>query len=392
MPNMLRKTPLRVTTAAAWLLLCTYAPPHVRGGSLAPTIFAGDVVVYGATAPGCVAAIAASRSGARKVVLASPYKHVGGMTTGGIMHADTGNESTIAGITREFFERVESHYPKRPHPPAPPGPDSVKTYGCIAQRCIPLDMGASGSSSATCGGACTPLAADEWLAVRRLSTLTNGNKTLTVTLPNRQATSFIKKSEWLSKDLPASMVHEVKEGQVLELARPAVVVDGTYDLIQLAQQDARAHAYAAELGRAGVPPAIHPGAPPGWLYESHVAEQVLEEMLAESNVTVVRELLGLAHASMAGTVLSSVTSETGITLTGTVWIDGTYEGDLAYITGADMTWGREAEAQYNEPGAGRQPPSLTYASLRDAQKWPAIPVFDVVNMPTQCIRRKVVVI
>ena len=52
----------------------------------------GDVVVYGATLSGCMAAISASRSGAGKVVLATPYVHVGGMTTGGLQHADPGNE------------------------------------------------------------------------------------------------------------------------------------------------------------------------------------------------------------------------------------------------------------------------------------------------------------
>jgi hypothetical protein len=94
----------------------------------------GDVVVYGATAAGCIAAFAASRSGAEQVVLASPYAHVRGMTTGGIMHVDVGNESTIAGITREYFMRVESHYPHKPHPgPAPP---STPAYTCLEKRCV----------------------------------------------------------------------------------------------------------------------------------------------------------------------------------------------------------------------------------------------------------------
>ena len=57
-----------------------------------PESVEGDVVVYGATLSGCMAAISASRSGANKVVLATPYVHVGGMTTGGLQHADPGNE------------------------------------------------------------------------------------------------------------------------------------------------------------------------------------------------------------------------------------------------------------------------------------------------------------
>ena len=320
-----------------------------------PTSFTGDVVVYGASAPGCAAAIAAARSGARSVVLASPYLHIGGMTTGGIMHADVGNESTIFGITREFFERVESHYPSpHPHPSPSPSPSpSPKTYGCLAQRCLLLPSGAAGSASATCGGGCKQLAPDEWLAVRRLSVLSDGNRTLTVALPRGQATSYIKKGEPLAHTMPASMSQEVKEGQVIRPARPAVAVDDTYDLVQLA-----AGAGAGAGAARHVPPPILRGAPPGWLYESHVAEQVLEEMLAESNVTVVKGLEGLASAVMGGpggTVLASVTSETGVTLAGTVWIDGTYEGDLAEVAGADMTWGREVGGCLRGKLVGRSP-------------------------------------
>jgi hypothetical protein len=98
-------------------------------------------------------------------------------------------------------------------------------------------------------------------------------------------------------------------------------------------------------------------------------------MLAESNVTIVRNLKGLAKATFASasstssstssteksTVLQSVTSETGVTLTGRVWVDGTYEGDIPIVAGAEMVWGRESKAQYNESGAGRRPMSLTYA-------------------------------
>ena len=53
-------------------------------------------------------------------------------------------------------------------------------------------------------------------------------------------------------------------------------------------------------------------------------------------------------------MLESVTSESGVTLTGRVWVDGTYEGDLGYVAGADFVWGREAAAEYNETGAGAQ--------------------------------------
>jgi len=68
-----------------------------------------DVVVYGATASGVAAAIAASRKGMR-VALVGTDKHVGGMVSGGLSSSDKGKPEVIGGISREFFERVGKHY------------------------------------------------------------------------------------------------------------------------------------------------------------------------------------------------------------------------------------------------------------------------------------------
>lgn len=68
-----------------------------------------DVVVYGATASGAAAAVAAARQGLR-VVLVDPGHHVGGMVSGGLSHTDTGEKAVIGGISREFFERVGKKY------------------------------------------------------------------------------------------------------------------------------------------------------------------------------------------------------------------------------------------------------------------------------------------
>jgi FAD dependent oxidoreductase len=68
-----------------------------------------DVVVYGATASGVVAAVAAARQGAR-VALIEPGAHLGGMVSSGLGHTDTGRKETIGGISLEFFKRVGSHY------------------------------------------------------------------------------------------------------------------------------------------------------------------------------------------------------------------------------------------------------------------------------------------
>jgi hypothetical protein len=68
-----------------------------------------DVVVYGATAGGVLAAIAAARDGAR-VALLEPGRHVGGMVSGGLGHTDYGDRRVIGGMALEFYERVARFY------------------------------------------------------------------------------------------------------------------------------------------------------------------------------------------------------------------------------------------------------------------------------------------
>jgi hypothetical protein len=69
-----------------------------------------DVVVYGGTAGGVMASIAAARHGA-KVVLVEPGRHVGGMVSGGLGHTDMDRqERIIGGLALDFFRRVGRHY------------------------------------------------------------------------------------------------------------------------------------------------------------------------------------------------------------------------------------------------------------------------------------------
>ena len=71
-----------------------------------------DVVVYGATAGGVTAAVAASREGA-KVLLVEPGRYVGGMVTGGLSHTDYGDRTVIGGLTYGFYQKVAEHYKTR---------------------------------------------------------------------------------------------------------------------------------------------------------------------------------------------------------------------------------------------------------------------------------------
>lgn len=68
-----------------------------------------DVIVYGGTASGVVAATGAAREKA-SVLLLEPGKHLGGMVSGGLGATDVGIRSTIGGIALEYFTRLGDHY------------------------------------------------------------------------------------------------------------------------------------------------------------------------------------------------------------------------------------------------------------------------------------------
>jgi hypothetical protein len=68
-----------------------------------------DVIVYGGTASGVIAAVAAAREG-KAVLLIEPGAHLGGMVSGGLGATDTGNRAAIGGYAREFFNRVRDYY------------------------------------------------------------------------------------------------------------------------------------------------------------------------------------------------------------------------------------------------------------------------------------------
>ena len=68
-----------------------------------------DVVIYGATSAGIVAAIQVSRMG-KSVVIIEPYSTFGGLTTGGLGYTDIGNKHVIGGIALEFYKGIAKKY------------------------------------------------------------------------------------------------------------------------------------------------------------------------------------------------------------------------------------------------------------------------------------------
>lgn len=68
-----------------------------------------DLVVYGGSSAAVIAAVQAKRMG-KSVVVVSPDRHLGGLSSGGLGMTDTGNKAVIGGLARDFYQRVWKHY------------------------------------------------------------------------------------------------------------------------------------------------------------------------------------------------------------------------------------------------------------------------------------------
>lgn len=194
---------------------------------------ASELVVYGGTSAGVIAAVQASRLG-RSVTLVCPETHLGGLSSSGLGWTDTGNTSTIGGLSREFYHRVWKHY-QQPE----------------AWRWQPREA--------------------------------FGNR-----------------------------------GQGSE--------------------------------------AIDRGRRTQWVFEPHVAEAVFEELLAETDVRVVRDewLDREGGVVVRAGRIATLRTLSGEVYSGRVFLDATYEGDLMAAAGVDYHVGREARDVYGEQWNGVQ--------------------------------------
>jgi len=192
-----------------------------------------DIVIYGGTSAAVIAAVQAKRMG-KSVIIVSPDKHLGGLSSGGLGFTDTGNKAVIGGLSREFYHRVWRHYDQ----------------------------------------------ADAW--------------------------NWQKKEQYGGK------------GQ----GTPAV--DGAQRTM--------------------------------WIFEPHVAEEIFEDFVKENDLTVVRdEWLDRAKGvKKSGSRIVSITTLSGKTYGGKMFIDATYEGDLMAAAGVDYHIGRESQKTYDEKWNGVQ--------------------------------------
>lgn len=67
------------------------------------------ICVYGGTSGAVVAAVQAKKSG-KEVILLSPDKHLGGLTSGGLGWTDLGDERILGGLSLAFYQKLYDHY------------------------------------------------------------------------------------------------------------------------------------------------------------------------------------------------------------------------------------------------------------------------------------------
>ncbi len=106
MNGLSRRSFIQLSTSAA--IVGAFA-----GRALGREEVAFDVCVYGATAGGIAAALAAAREGSR-VILVEPTRWLGGMTGGGLSHVDWGREEAVGGTALSILKHGynDSEYPE----------------------------------------------------------------------------------------------------------------------------------------------------------------------------------------------------------------------------------------------------------------------------------------
>jgi len=110
------KGPRSFLTATVMILACASgATLTVEGAEVESSSVEGrqnseyDVIVYGGTSGGVVAAVQAASMG-KSVLLIEPGRHIGGLSSGGLGATDIGNKAAIGGLSRAFYRSLGTHY------------------------------------------------------------------------------------------------------------------------------------------------------------------------------------------------------------------------------------------------------------------------------------------
>jgi len=90
-------------------LLILLGVPAAANAARPLAVRRADVIIYGGTAAAVTAAVQVKKMG-KSVLIVSPDKHLGGLSSGGLGFTDTGNKEVIGGLSREFYQRLYRHY------------------------------------------------------------------------------------------------------------------------------------------------------------------------------------------------------------------------------------------------------------------------------------------
>ncbi|MBW6533609.1 MAG: FAD-dependent oxidoreductase [Mariniphaga sp.] len=93
-----------------------------------------------------------------------------------------------------------------------------------------------------------------------------------------------------------------------------------------------------------------------WIFEPHIAEQVFEELIQENNIELYRDEWLNRENGVEKTdgKITSITTLSGKTFNGKIFMDATYEGDLLATAGVSYHVGREGTDVYGEEWNGVQ--------------------------------------
>lgn len=106
---MKRRNFLKSLTLGSGLIASSGIPSFAYISSVKDNAYQADIVIYGGTSAAITAAVRAKMLG-KSVIVISPEKHIGGLSSGGLGFSDTGNKSVIGGLSREFYHRIYMHY------------------------------------------------------------------------------------------------------------------------------------------------------------------------------------------------------------------------------------------------------------------------------------------
>jgi FAD dependent oxidoreductase len=104
-----------------------------------------------------------------------------------------------------------------------------------------------------------------------------------------------------------------------------------------------------------------------WGFEPHAAEKIYFQMLEEENIPVVKNerLDRKTGTTVENGKIISIRMESGLLVTGKMFIDATYEGDLMAGAGVSYTIGRESNQTYGETLNGVQKKQAIYHQFMD---------------------------